>query len=71
MEDFRSGIQPENELPEDALPDRARLRIQSLLLLVIFLIPIILTVIRALSSDLFFGEIEPTVVPTLSGIGVF
>lgn len=74
MEDYNfDGVQPENDIPEDADINRQTLRYKALLLLLIFLIPTLLFVIEVMTgslSGLWTEKIQPFL-PQLKSIVSF
>lgn len=74
MEDYNfDGVQPENDIPEDADINHYALRYKALLLLLIFLIPTLLFIIEVMTgslSGLWTEKIQPFL-PQLKSIVSF
>ena len=72
MQDFNEGIIPEENEAEPVAETGVFLRLRAFLLLLIFILPILLTVIEVLTG-VFSETNTPSVVPTptLFGLGHF
>ena len=71
--DFFDGVQPENDLPEDAPIERRSLRFKALLLLVILLIPAFLIIFEIATGQisLFWEETIRPILPQIDNIVIF
>ena len=67
------GVQPENELPEDAPIGRGSIRLKALLLLLVLLIPTFLIVFEIATGQisLFWEETIKPILPQLGDIVTF